>query len=207
MARPDHPPLLTEVLLEPGTPRLWVTAGELTSLLDCAPLLTAERGAPLRLPRVWRAVSISADGLGLHWPGLTLPWSDALPLSVAQMPPRERYRPLLPYLRGHEPPLVMALMTTSRLQTLLAVQPYHLQRAAECLQVDSALAEQRLYDAAALLAEYVGYQALPSLLNRPWPVARRLRHPQMDSMRDCLLGGRPDLVERAITKLVLEGVT
>lgn len=206
MARPDHLPPLAEVLLEPGLPRLWVTAGELTYLLDCAPLLASGRGAPLRLPRVWRAVSTAPDGLGLRWPGLTLPWSEALPLSVAQMLPRERYRPLLPYLRGHEPPLVMAPVTTSRLQTLLAVQPYQLQRAAECLQVDSVLAEQRLYDAGALLAEYVGYQALPSLLRRPWPVARRLQNPLLESMRDCLLGGRPDLVERMVTALVLEGV-
>lgn len=208
MGRTQHTPTLTEVLIEPGQPQLWVTlGGGCTHLLDLTPLLASPRGETLRLSGNRQAVSLSPDGTGLRWPGLTLPWVALEPLSLHQLPAVERYRPLLPYLRAHEPWLgSTAPLTSARLQQLLSLRPQQLVQAAQSLGVSDVLAQQRLYDIGTLLAEYVGYGAMLNFLRRPWPPARRLGSPLFHSAQDCLLGGRPDLVERCLMHLVLESV-
>lgn len=204
MAGSAHPPPITEVLREPGAARLWVTVGGSTHLLDLAALQATAQGQPLRLPRVWQAVTVTPDGAALAWPGVTLAWERLQLSSVHHLPFTERYRPLLPYLRCHEPPLSpIALVTPDRLQSLLSLKAHQVEQATRCLGVSPPLAQQRLYDVGCLLAEYVGSSALLPLLRRPWPVARRLNDPRLQSMQDCLIEGRPDVVERTALQLLL----
>lgn len=198
---------ITEVLREPGSHKLWVTRGAETWLLDLTPLTSTTQGQLLLLPRAWQGVEITSNGYGLAWPGLTLGWTELSECCVQQMPPAERYRPLLPYLRSHEPPLWLPPMSTERLQTLLLLRPNDLDRAVRALGAPAELAYQRLHDIALLLAEYVGHDALLPLLRRPWPVARRLNRITLVSMQDCLTGGHPHLVERALISLIFVGAT
>lgn len=199
--------MITEVLLEPGSAQLWVSTGDHTARLDLTPLLAAEPTHLLRLPRIWRRVAVTPEGNGLQWPGLTLGWNALRPLTVDRMPAAERYRPLLPYLRAHEPALhAPAPVSPLRVERLLSLRPTQLSRAAQTLMVPAPLAEQRLYDIGVLLTEAVGTTAVLPLLRRPWPVARRLNNSRLQSVEDCLVGGRPDLVERALMRLTLEAL-
>lgn len=205
MARVEVP-LLTEVLIEPGGYQLWVTVdGETTHLIDLSPLVDTERGKLLRLPRAWRAVGIATDRRELRWPGLSLPWRELSPLTVHTVPYAERYRPLLPYLRCHTPPLyTVAPMTPLRLQSLLSLKSHQLPVAATELGAPEHLVQQRLYDVGVLLQHYLSPNPTLELLRRPWPIAHRLGSPLMSSMQDCLLRGRPDVVERVLINLILE---
>ena len=198
---------ITEVLREPGSHKLWVTRGAETWLLDLTPLTSTTQGQLLLLPRAWQSIKITSDGYGLAWPGLTLGWTELSECCVQQMTPAERYRPLLPYLRSHEPPLWMPPMSRERLQTLLLLRPNDLDKAVRSLGAPTELVYQRLHDIALLLAEYVGHDALLPLLRRPWPVARRLNRITLVSMQDCLTGGHPHLVERALISLIFVGAT
>lgn len=198
---------ITEVLREPGGHKLWVTRGAETWLLDLTPLTSTTPGQLLLLPRAWQGVEITSNGYGLAWPGLTLGWTELSECCVQQISPAERYRPLLPYLRAHEPPLWLPPMSRERLQTLLLLRPNDLDKAVRSLGAPTELVYQRLHDIALLLAEYVGHDALLPLLRRPWPVARRLNRMTLLSMQDCLTGGYPHLVERASISLIFVGVT
>lgn len=198
---------ITEVLREPGGHKLWVTRGAETWLLDLTPVANTVRGQLLLLPQAWQGVKITSNGYGLAWPGLTLGWTELSECCVCQMSAAERYRPLLPYLRMHEPPLWRPPMTSDRLQRLLFLRPNDLDKAVRALGAPTELAYQRLHDIALLLAEYVGHDAMLPLLRRPWPVARRLDKVTLVSMRDCLTGGHPHLVERALISLIFVGET
>lgn len=209
MGRADHPTrlTLTEVLVEPGAPQIWVSSGTFTHHIDLTPLLNLKKGMPLRLSRNRKAVSIAPDAESLSWPGLTLHWSDLQDMRVCQMPVQERYRPLLPYMRAHEPHLApVAPITPSRLQLLLSLKTHQIEEAARSLNVSPDLANQRLYDIGIVLREYIGHDAMLSLLRRPWPIAARLSHPLFHNMQSCLIHGRPDLVEKCLVKLILEGM-
>ena len=197
---------ITEVLREPGGHKLWVTRGAETWLLDLTAVANTVRGQLLLLPRVRQSVKITSDGHGLAWPGLTLAWTELSECCVCQMPAAERYRPLLPYLRSHEPPLWLPPMSRERLQTFLLLRPNDLDNAVRALGAPAELAYQRLHDIALLLAEYVGHDALLPLLRRPWPVARRLNRITLVSMQDCLTGGYPHLVERTLMSLIFLGI-
>lgn len=198
---------ITEVLREPGGHKLWVTRGAETWLLDLTPLTSTTQGQLLLLPRAWQSTKITSDGYGLAWTGLTLGWTELSECCVHQMPSPERYRPLLPYLRSHEPPLWLPPMSRERLQTFLLLRPNDLDKAVRSLGAPTELVYQRLHDIALLLAEYVGHNAMLPLLRRPWPVARRLDKVTLVSMRDCLTGGHPHLVERALISLIFVGAT
>lgn len=208
MARAAIRPFLTEVLLEPGRPQLWVTLeGKTTHLLDLTALLETERGSVLRLPRAWRAVKLTPEKDGLRWPGLTLPRAELVPLTQYVVPVSERYRPLLPHLRCHEPPLyTVPPADAGRLQALLGLKAQEVHQASRALCVPESLAQQRLYDIGILLRHYTSPNAALEILRRPWPIAVRLDSPLMSTMQGCLLHGRPDVVERSLVHLLLEGL-
>ncbi len=197
-----------EILIEPGGRQLWLQYEEQGYRLDLAALLAQEGYAALRLPRVWRQGQLREDG-SLIWPGGAVlcpeQWQGCV---IAQPQGDDYYRPLRPYLRYHEPVLWLRPEPISELDIcrLLHCKSHQLERAAVALSAPVHLVRARLSDAAALLAEVVGPTALLPVLRRNWPVAQRMGDIRLTTMQDCLLLGRPDLVERSLVHLCLEVV-
>lgn len=201
---------MTEVLMEPGSHRVWVTyADEQTHHVDLSSLVATETFRALRLPPLFAQVRLSADGRCLIWPGgarldassILLSPNGPLPVQlVAVVPAKNRYRPLLPFLqyqqvRSYLHPLPIAPSVVQRLFQLRAGE---LDQMLDSLAVPADVMINRLYDLATFLTLHFSSEHLSVLMRRPWRYAE-LAYPSqtfLHSMLGCLRHGRPDLVER-----------
>lgn len=201
---------ITEVLVEPGRHQLWVTFDhQQTHRVDLTSATRKDTHRTLRLKSVFAGVQITPDGQHLCWPGgaqLDVPSllqkpAAYLPVeTLAIVPARHRFRPLLPYLLHQQPHTYLrpAPIQPLDVQRTLNLRSGELDQILRASTVPSEPLLNRLYDLGVFLTSHFGQEHLYALMRRPWRYGeqrypgRRLLH----TMLGCLQQGRPDLIER-----------
>lgn len=197
--------MITEVLPD-SHGQLWVTVEGRTLHVQLYPLRGGRRLLPLHLPRVFSKVGVHEGGLGLLWPGgatvslqalsshRDTPWLTHLGV----VPPRERYRPLLPVLRHGTPGAPLrAQPTRLHVVRMFSLREGELDAILRAYPVPEPVMLHRLHDLGLFLGHHL-YPDLPvALLRRPWLYAahRCPREQHLHTMLSCLTFGRIDLVE------------
>lgn len=201
---------MTEVLVEPGSHQLWVTFNDgQTYRLDLQPLLAVDSHKILRLNTLFARAQVSPDGQHVLWPsGALLDLSSILkggagrlPVrTIAVVPARHRYRPLLPYLLHQQPPTYLRPTPIEfvTVQRLLRLRTSELNQMLRGVPVPEELLLNRLYDLGVFLTSHFAEEHLYALMRRPWRYGEQQcpRQPLLHTMLGCLQNGRPDLIER-----------
>lgn len=201
---------ITEVLVEPGVHQLWVTLGhEQTHRLDLQPLLDIETHRTLRLTTLFARVQVGPGGQHLIWPGgvqldlpslLEKPGAQLPARTLAVVPARHRYRPLLPYLLHQQPATYLrpTPIEPVTVQRLLRLRTSELDQVLRGVPVPAEPLLNRLYDLGVFLTSHFAEDHLYALMRRPWRYGEQQcpRQPLLHTMLGCLQNGRPDLIER-----------
>jgi len=211
---------ITEALPEPGVFQVWVTFDDgMTHLLDLQGIIGLEEYRVLRLRKAFERVTVSRDGQRLEWPGgiglsaddlLTAPGDRLHLIRIARLPSRQRFRPLLPFLKHLDMGIYLRPdpVQASTVLTLLRMKPTELDTALKQLRAPDELVLGRLCDLGVLLLEYFCGDDLSRLLRRPWRYSTEQcpGRPMLHTMLGCLMYGRPDLIERPCV-LLATGMT
>ncbi|UBV45558.1 DUF2442 domain-containing protein (plasmid) [Deinococcus taeanensis] len=207
---------ITDVWAE-GDHHTWVTLNDgQTRLLNLEPLCTLRTHHSLRWPQIARQPVPSPDGQHVLWPsGAALDLASiraaphgALPVGLdALLPQAQRYRPMLPYLKGLEPAphAYLDVRPLDRLLPLLGLRQSEWRSIAERYQpVPAELVHARLSDLALILTSLVPAALLPSLIRQPWNHAlQRCPHqPHVHTAAGCIRFGRLDLIETPLLMLL-----